>query len=54
MACAGKPRKVSVVPRPRPPYSDDFRREAVELVRSGRSIRNVAESLDVSQQTLRN
>jgi transposase len=45
---------VSVVPRPRPPYSDDFRREAVELVRSGRSIRSVAESLDLSQQTLRN
>jgi transposase len=45
---------VSVVPRTRPPYRDDFRREAVELVRSGRSIRSVAESLGVSQQTLRN
>jgi transposase len=45
---------VSVVPRTRPPYPDDFRREAVELVRSGRSIRSVAEGLGVSQQTLRN
>ena len=45
---------VSVVPRTRPPYPDDFRREAVELVRSGRSVRSVAEGLGVSQQTLRN
>jgi len=42
------------VPRTRPPYPEDFRREAVELVRQGRSIRDVAESLGVSQQTLRN
>jgi len=42
------------VPRTRPPYPEDFRREAVELVRRGRSIRDVAESLGVSQQTLRN
>jgi transposase len=33
---------------------EQFRREAVELVRSGRAIRDVAESLGVSQQTLRN
>jgi transposase len=31
-----------------------FRREALELVRRGRSIPDVAESLGVSQQTLRN
>jgi transposase len=42
------------VPRTRPPYPEEFRREAVELVRQGRSIRDVAESLGVSQQTLRN
>jgi transposase-like protein len=35
-------------------YPDEFRREAVELVRSGRSVRDVAESLGVSQPTLRN
>jgi transposase len=42
------------VPRTRPPYPEEFRREAVELVRSGRSMRDVAESLGVSAQTLRN
>jgi transposase len=42
------------MPKTRPPYPDEFRCEAVELVRSGRSIRDVAESLGVSQQTLRN
>jgi transposase len=41
------------MPKTRPPYPDQFRQEAVELVRSGRSIRDVAESLGVSQQTLR-
>jgi len=42
------------MPKTRPPYPDEFRREAVELVRAGRSIRDVAEGLGVSQQTLRN
>jgi len=37
-----------------PPYPEEFRREAVGLVRQGRSIPDVAESLGVSQQTLRN
>jgi transposase-like protein len=42
------------VPRTRPPYPEEFRREAVALVRrEGRSIRDVAESLGVSQQSLR-
>jgi transposase len=42
------------VPRTRPPYPESFRREAVALVRrEGRSIRDVADSLGVSQQTLR-
>ena len=42
------------MPKTRPPYPDQFRREAVGLLRSGRSIPDVAESLGVSQQTLRN
>jgi transposase len=43
------------MPRTRPPYPEEFRLEAVELVRSGRrSLREAAESLGVSQQTLRN
>jgi transposase len=45
---------MSIVPKTRPPYPEEFRRDAVGLVRSGRSIRDVAESLGVSQQTLRN
>jgi transposase len=42
------------MPRTRPPYPPEFRRQAIELVRSGVSIRQVAEELGVSQQTLRN
>jgi transposase len=42
------------MPKTRPPYPEQFRREAVQLVRSGRSIADVAASLGVSQQTLRN
>jgi transposase len=42
------------VPRTRPAYPVEFRRETVELVRQGRSIADVAKSLGVSQQTLRN
>ena len=43
------------MPRTRPPYPEEFRLEAVELVRSGRrTLREAAESLGVSQQTLRN
>jgi transposase len=45
---------MSIVPKTRPPYPDEFRREAVELVRQGRTVRDVAESLGVSQQSLRN
>ena len=42
------------VPRTRPPYPEEFRREAVALVRrEGRTVRDVAESLGVSQQSLR-
>jgi transposase len=43
------------VPRTRPPYPEEFRREAVELVRSsGRSIPVVAADLGCSPQALRN
>ena len=42
------------MPKTRPPYPEEFRREAVGLVRQGRSIPDVASSLGVSQRTLRN
>ena len=42
------------MPKTRPAYPEQFRREALELVRQGRSIPDVAESLGVSPQTLRN
>jgi transposase len=41
------------MPKTRPPYPEQFRREAVELVGQGRSIRDVAQSLAVSAQSLR-
>ena len=41
------------MPKTRPAYPEQFRREAVELVRGGRSIADVAASLGVSQQSLR-
>ena len=42
------------MPRTRPAYPDDFRREAVELLRAGRTPRELSQSLGVSEQTLRN
>jgi transposase len=45
---------VSAVPRTRPAYPEQFRREATELLLAGRSPSELAESLGVSQQTLRN
>lgn len=45
---------VSNVPKTRPAYSDEFRREAVQMLRAGRTPRELAESLGVSEQTLRN
>jgi transposase len=42
------------MPRTRPPYPPAFRREAVELVRSGVPLKQVAADLGVSEQTLRN
>ena len=43
-----------VVPRTRPPYPPEFRRQAIELVRSGTPLKQVAAELGVSEQTLRN
>ena len=45
---------VSNVPKTRPAYPDEFRREAVQMLRAGRTPRELAESLGVSEQTLRN
>jgi transposase len=43
------------MPKTRPPYPEEFRREAVGLIRSGqRSLAEASRSLGVSQQTLRN
>src|SRR5919112_360764 len=43
-----------IVPKIRPPYPEEFRRDAVGLVRAGRSISDVAKALGVSAQSLRN
>ena len=40
------------MPRIRPPYPPEFRREAVKLVLAGRSVRGVAENLGCSEQSL--
>jgi transposase len=45
---------VSTVPKTRPAYPDEFRREAVQMLRTGRTPRKLAQSLGVSEQTLRN
>jgi transposase len=43
------------VPRTRPPYPEEFRREAIEFARnSSKSHRQVAEDLGISDVTLRN
>ena len=42
------------MPKSKPPYPEQFRREAVELVRQGRAVPDVASSLGVSGQSLRN
>jgi transposase len=42
------------MPRTRGPYPSEFRREAGELVLAGRSVRDVAESLGCSDQSLHN
>jgi transposase len=40
------------MPKTRPPYPPEFRREAVQLVLAGRSVKDVAESLGCSEQSL--
>ena len=43
------------MPKTHPPYPEEFRREAVQLIRtSGKSIRQLAKDLGVSDQSLRN
>ena len=43
------------MPKTKPPYPPEFREEAVRLVRSsGRSPREIASDLGMSEQTLRN
>jgi transposase len=42
------------MPRTRPPYPPQFRRQAIELLRSGTPLKQVAGELGVSEQTLRN
>jgi transposase-like protein len=43
------------VPKSKPPYPPEFRREAVGLVRfSGRPLREIARDLGVTEQSLRN
>ena len=43
------------MPRSRPPYPDEFKAEAIRLVKtSGDPIRQIAKDLGVSDQTLRN
>jgi transposase len=45
---------VSNVPKTRPAYPPEFRREVVQMLRAGRTPRELAQSLGVSEQTLRN
>ncbi len=40
------------MPRTRPPYPPEFRREAVQLVLGGRSVKDVAGALGCSEQPL--
>ena len=44
---------VFIVLKTRPPYPDEFRREALQMLRAGRTPRELAEALGVSEQTLR-
>ena len=46
--------RIRQVPRTKPAYSEEFRRDAVELlVTSGRSLKEVADELGVTSNTLR-
>jgi transposase len=45
---------MSAMPKTRPLYPPEFRREAVQLVLAGRSVKDLAESLGCSEQSLHN
>ncbi len=42
------------MPRTRPPYPPEFRRQMIELVRAGRASEELAEEFEPSAQTIRN
>lgn len=42
------------MPRTRPPYPPEFRREAVQLVLGGRTVKDVSGALGCSEQSLHN
>ncbi len=42
------------MPRSRPPYAPEFRRQMVELVRAGRNPEELAREFEPSAQTIRN
>ena len=42
------------MPRTRPPYPPEFRRQMIELVRAGRTPEELAEEFEPSAQTIRN
>ena len=42
------------MPKSHPPYPPEFRRQMVELVRSGRTPRELAREFECSDQTIRN
>lgn len=42
------------MPRTRPPYPPEFRREAVQLVLAGRTVKDVSGALGCSEQSLHN
>ena len=47
-------RKVSPMPRTRPPYAPEFRRQMIELVRAGRDPADLAREFEPSAQAIRN
>ena len=42
------------MPRARVPYPDEFRQKLIELHRAGRTIAELAEQFEPSEQTIRN
>jgi len=42
------------MPKTRPPYPPEFRRQALELLRAGTPLKEIADELGVSPQSLRN